>query len=220
MIEAEPIVDHVGLSTSLGIALRFYAQKMCSGAIVTSHEAAYQGVTARESYDRTHGAQGPHGMTRASLLMAVEPISEPSNTSIAGQKGSHSLSFDRPTSIIVEDLVPYLRSIVFYDLKLEAQRQQLNSMFSQGGRNGKKMRTTRASHAALEGGNKANTRRERWFPAKTNFTLILQTGGKDGRILHGRGLVSSWTPAQTPKILADPPLRVLGAAVVIERISW
>lgn len=178
MIAGEPITDHAGFSTSLGIALRYYAQKVCSATIVTSHEAAYQGATAQQGYDRTRGAQGPQRMTRASLLMAVEPIRKPPKTPFTGQKGSYSLSFDRPTSIIVEDLAPYLRSIVFYDLKLEAQRQQLNSMFSQGGRNGKKMRTTRASHAALEGGNKANTRRERWFPAKTNFALILQTGGE------------------------------------------
>lgn len=40
------------------------------------------------------------------------------------------------------------------------------------------MRTTRASRAALEGGDKKHVRRERWFPPETDFSLILQLGGR------------------------------------------
>lgn len=42
------------------------------------------------------------------------------------------------------------------------------------------MRTTRASLAALEGGSKAHTRRERWFLGTTNafFAPVLQSGGE------------------------------------------
>ena len=86
-------------------------------------------------------------------------------------------SFDGPMSSIVQDLAPYVRSIVYSDMKLEEHRLQLNSLLAQNGRNGKRMRTTRASHAALEGGSKAHTRRERWFPVDTDSKLILQSGG-------------------------------------------
>ncbi|KAI9870283.1 MAG: hypothetical protein M1830_004442, partial [Pleopsidium flavum] len=77
------------------------------------------------------------------------------------------------------DLAPYVRSIISYDLRLERERLRLSNLLSQGGRDGKRIRTTRASLAALEGGSKAHTRRERWLPTGTNATLVLRTGGRD-----------------------------------------
>lgn len=88
-------------------------------------------------------------------------------------------TFLTPVCQIVEDVAPYVRAIVSYDLRLEARRLHLSSLLSQGGAGGKRQRTTRASRAALEGGSKSSTRRERWFPKDTNFTWILQTGGDD-----------------------------------------
>ena len=116
-------------------------------------------------------------LTRADVTTAFDPIAGPSRLPLAVQRGSHISTFDGPISLVLEDVAPYVRSIVFYDLKLEEHRLRLNSILAQDGRNGKKMRTTRASHAALEGGSKANTRREKWFPVESNFSLILQTGG-------------------------------------------
>ena len=116
-------------------------------------------------------------ITRTAISAAFDSIAGPSRVPLNVQRGSHISAFDGPISSVVEDIAPYVRSIVFYDLKLEEHRLQLNSLLAQNGRNGKRMRTTRASHAALEGGSKAHTRRERWFPIDSNFTLILQSGG-------------------------------------------
>ncbi len=116
-------------------------------------------------------------ITRTAISTAFGPIAVPSRLPLPAHRGSHISSFDGPMSSIFEDLAPYVRSIIFYDMKLEEHRLQLNSLLAQNGRNGKRMRTTRASHAALEGGNKAHTRREKWFPVESNFTLILQSGG-------------------------------------------
>lgn len=116
-------------------------------------------------------------ITRTAIATAFGSIAGHSRLPLTAQRGSHISSFDGPISSIVKDLAPYVRSIVSYDMRLEEHRLQLNSQLAQNGRNGKRMRTTRASHAALEGGSKAHTRRERWFPVDTNYTLILQSGG-------------------------------------------
>lgn len=107
-----------------------------------------------------------------------EPIARAYKPVLGIPKGPQISTFDGSLSIITEDLAPYVRSIVSYDLRLEEQRRLLSSLFSQPGKNGKRQRTTRASRAALEGGSKAHTRRERWFPNKTDFDSVLQTGGE------------------------------------------
>ncbi|CAF9931208.1 MAG: hypothetical protein GOMPHAMPRED_005846 [Gomphillus americanus] len=81
--------------------------------------------------------------------------------------------------IVANDLAPYIRSIVSYDDRLEHERAHLNKLLSDGTRPGKRQRTTRASRAALEGGHKASTRRERWFECELDFPLVLETGGTD-----------------------------------------
>ncbi|KAF1986588.1 P-loop containing nucleoside triphosphate hydrolase protein [Aulographum hederae CBS 113979] len=87
-------------------------------------------------------------------------------------------SLDREFRILVEDLAPYVRSIVDYDLKLEAERLRLSNLLSVGGER-KRIRTTRASRSALEGGRREVTRRERWFRKELDVKGVLGTGGKD-----------------------------------------
>lgn len=170
VLNAEPVVDHSGVSTLLSLAVGTYATHM-----------QYEGVDgAFAPSNSDHGMQlmpeTAHiylesNMTRTEIATAFGSIAGHSRTPVSIS------SFDGSMSSIVQDLAPYVRSIVYADMKLEEHRLQLNSLLAQNGRNGKRMRTTRASHAALEGGSKAHTRRERWFPVDTNFTLILQTGG-------------------------------------------
>jgi hypothetical protein len=114
-------------------------------------------------------------LVRASLYTAFDAIIE------APQKFSDSAlvrqasAFDGPPATIVEDLAPYVRCIVASDVRLEQQRHELSKQLSRGGLSGRS-RTTRASRAALEGGNKATTRKERHFPRKMNFSQVLSTG--------------------------------------------
>lgn len=81
-------------------------------------------------------------------------------------------SLDSPRSILACDIAPYIRTVVSYDLELERQR---NETFSS---QGKKSRTTRAARAAAEGGDKANTRRERWFTGGLDVYAVLRTGNR------------------------------------------
>ena len=117
-------------------------------------------------------------LTRMDLAAAFDPLAEPAKRSVSHPTGLVLSEFDRSTSLLVEDLAPYVRSIIAYDLRLEQERLRLSNLLSQGGRDGKRSRTTRASRAALEGGSKTHTRRERWLPAGTNATLVLRTGGQ------------------------------------------
>ena len=107
-----------------------------------------------------------------------EPIARSTKPVLGIPKGPQISTFDGSLSVITEDLAPYVRSIVAYDLRLEEHRGLLSSLLSQPGQNSKRQRTTRASRAALEGGSKARTRRERWFPNNTNFDAVLQSGGQ------------------------------------------
>ena len=125
------------------------------------------------------GSQYEKPFTKSSISPAFDPISRSQKAVLGIPKGPQISAFDGPLSVLAEDLAPYVRSIVSYDLRLEDQRCQLSSLLSQPGKNGKKARTTRASRAALEGGSKAHTRRERWFPNHTDFDAVLETGGKE-----------------------------------------
>jgi len=114
---------------------------------------------------------------RAQLYTAFGPIMETPQKFSDSVPGHQSGSFDGPSSVIAEDLAPYVRCIVTADIRLEQQRLELSKLLSQGGKSGK-TRTTRASRAALEGGNKATTRKERYLPKRTNFNQVLSTGSK------------------------------------------
>lgn len=125
---------------------------------------------------QAHHSEGPKA--RFDYAAAFEPIARSTKPVLGIPRGPQISAFDGSLSIITEDLAPYVRSIVSYDLRLEEHRGLLSSLLSQKGQNSKRQRTTRASRAALEGGSKAHTRRERWFPNNTNFDSVLQSGGQ------------------------------------------
>ena len=93
--------------------------------------------------------------------------------------GGAELAFEYGQQSIVEDLAPYVRSIVAFDLRLENYRRELSGLLSGDAKGTKRMRTTRASRAALEGGSKAETRKERWFSSAVNVQRILATGNRE-----------------------------------------
>ena len=128
---------------------------------------------------RSRELKSHESIVSMNIATAFGPLVDLPKSSAVHMKGPQISIFDGPISAIVQDAAPYVRSIVSYDLQLEAQRLRLGNLLSQGGRSGKRQRTTRASRAALEGGSKAHTRRDRWFSKDTNFSLVLQTGGKE-----------------------------------------
>lgn len=130
-----------------------------------------QRVLARQS-DTAKAAQ----FSFLDYFEAFDPIMQP-NTLAPQPTGRAAPSFENGIAVIAEDLAPYIRSIVGFDLRLERYRDELNRLTTQGSTK-RKTRTTRASRAALEGGSKSNTRRERWFSSNINSKRIIATGSK------------------------------------------
>ena len=121
--------------------------------------------------------------TRKDLSLAFDPVAEPEKLWPPSPTVMELCSFDRTTALITEDLAPYIRSIVAYDSRLQQDRAKLSNLLSEGGRPGKRMRTTRAAMSALEGGARNTTRRDRWFTGKVNPYVVMKTG------------MQSWTEA-------------------------
>lgn len=107
---------------------------------------------------------------------AFEPIMRASYT-MPVPTGRLVSSFENGLSPMTEDLAPYIRGIMAFDGRLKEYRDSLSLLIAHDhGRGQKRGRTTRASRAALEGGDKASTRKERWFPDETNYYLVQSTG--------------------------------------------
>ncbi len=112
-------------------------------------------------------------LTRDDLLAAFEPITIEKPTFPPAQ-GRLAPSLDSSTPTLATDVAPYIRSIVAFDQRLEQQREMMA-----GELQGKKARTTRAARAALEGGSKSITRRERWFNDRVDFEKVMRTAGEE-----------------------------------------
>ena len=179
VLNADSLQDPTNISTSIALAL-----KACSRTLLLSEDTGPMIVSFdkdtlnRYIIQKAQPSNSHQKVTRQNITSAFGSLVEPPKVSFPQSRGPQISTFDGPLPTIVQDAAPYVRSIVSYDLRLEEQRLRLSNLLSRGGRNGKRQRTTRASRAALEGGSKAHTRRERWFPADTNFPLIMQTGGK------------------------------------------
>lgn len=118
------------------------------------------------------------GLSAADALAAFEPIMQP-NYVFPIPTGRLAPSFENGSGSLFEDLAPYIRAIVAFDLRLENYRLQLSGLLSQGSAGTKRARTTRASRAALEGSDKSYARKERWFPPDTNPARVLATGNQE-----------------------------------------
>ena len=175
LLQPEPLVDHSGTSDALALALRASAAK--TDERTESFSISVQQVIGEIALARSSSDQ--FKMSLLKLMSTFQPIADDTPSANPFSKNMSTSSFDGPISTIVQDVAPYIRGIVSYDLRLEEQRRQLSNLLTQPGLGNKKTRTTRASRAALEGGNKADTRRERWFPKQTNFSSVLETGGKE-----------------------------------------
>ncbi|KAL8812917.1 MAG: hypothetical protein Q9200_000656 [Gallowayella weberi] len=176
LLEADLLPEPAGISESIAAALRVFARRSLTATAELNHaHSSLENPITSTLPEMVQSRRSSQLITPRDLSAVFLPLSKPTIGTSAG-RGPAISSFDRPISVVVEDIAPYVRSIVSYDLRLEEQRKQLD-LASYGGRSNKRARTTRASRAALEGGSKANTRRERWFPANTDFQSVLGSGG-------------------------------------------
>jgi hypothetical protein len=127
-------------------------------------------------------------LSHTDLAAAFALIAAPP-TFIALQPTHTISSFDRASSLIVTDLAPYVRTIISHELRREEERCRVAGLLLQGGRNGKKIRTTRASRSALADGSRVSMRREKWFDGKINASMVLRTGGEGWQEAAARKLL-------------------------------
>ena len=111
-------------------------------------------------------------MARSAFHKALEAL-ETEKSTFPPATGRLAPSLEGCFETIALDIAPYVRSIAAFDLQLEKHRDEL-----EGGSQGKPSRRTRAARAALEGGSKASTRRERWFAPSMDLASVLATGGE------------------------------------------
>jgi hypothetical protein len=112
----------------------------------------------------------PHPQLNRTYFLCLDAIYEDSSDSKVTQ-----CSLDREFSIIVKDIAPYVRLIASHDYEVEQQNVRLTLALSGGGK--RKIRMSRASRSAVEGGRREDRRRERWFP-DVNLLDIKETGSK------------------------------------------
>ncbi|OJD18262.1 hypothetical protein AJ78_01701 [Emergomyces pasteurianus Ep9510] len=182
LLQADPLVDYTCLSTKIGISMTILLGNSFHGSSPSSDED-----TIIEQALQKFSSHKPIYPTRSELRDTFEPIMEnpdPFNP----PSGRQSFSFDNGRAPISEDLAPYIRAIVAFDLRLEQQRLVLSGSISHNTKSSKRIRTTRASRAALEGGDKASIRKDRWFTGKLNSRSVLATGGLEWQHVLGLGI--------------------------------
>lgn len=139
------------------------AAKMCETKMAVAPDLNWL-VHTKSATQRTHLEED-----RSSFFACLQPL-DIEKPVFPPSQGRLAPSLDLPRSVIATDVAPYVRSICAFDQRLEQERDDLFS--SQG----KKTRMTKAARAAAEGGDKANTRRERWFASNLDLRAVLETG--------------------------------------------
>ena len=182
LIEASPLIDYNTTSKDISLWIKSRARKYLQ---VDQH--IQHGFEVPPQLDRPSEADvlrlikkqattPDTSLSRSDFSLAFDPISEVEKYVWNTSSTLEASSFDRHLAIISTDLAPYIRSIVAYDARLQEERTRMSNLLSEGGRKGKRMRTTRAAMSALEGGARSTTRRDRYFGSKLNSQFVLKTG--------------------------------------------
>ncbi|KAL8830074.1 MAG: hypothetical protein Q9191_001646 [Dirinaria sp. TL-2023a] len=174
LLEAEPLVDQSGTSTNIALTLRALSRL----SVPKTRPLDPTTLTQTLPHIIIPHPPAPAKVTPQTLSTAFSPLLQKTTTSPNPQISV----LVSPASAITTDIAPYIRSITAFDLHLEEVRRQLemSDTNNKSGGAATRVRKTRASRAALEGGAKATTRRERWFQGAMmlDFGLVRETGGE------------------------------------------
>lgn len=116
-------------------------------------------------------------LTRQDISLAFDPIAVSAMAAPSSQLDPSV--FDRPMKPIILDVAPWIRGIIAFEHRLMQERLKLSKLLSEGGGGDatkKRMRTTRSAYSALEGGQRWNTRRERYFGDCLATGVVMSTG--------------------------------------------
>ncbi|KAF3770577.1 P-loop containing nucleoside triphosphate hydrolase protein [Cryphonectria parasitica EP155] len=178
LLDASAASTHDPLATSLPINLRCLARKNLRVSVPGSPSPLLEPLdetrVLTKIRQRPTAACVPAALTRDDFSDAFDTLATSDKSSTSSTNLDFSV-FDGTLANVAIDVAPYVRSIVSFERELQAQRHKLSNLLSQGGT---KRRKTRASHAALEGGSRTTTRRDKWFDADLNGVLVMRTAGE------------------------------------------
>lgn len=138
-------------------------------------------------------------LTRAHIGEALEALTEERRIGLPMSPGRRAPSLDNDAISVVTEVAPYVRAIISQEQALQQLRDELH-----GGSEPKRQRKTRASRAALEGGSKVSTRRDKWFPESLDFASVLATGnGWPQSRMDDETPSATGTPASSMAVGAD-----------------
>lgn len=168
------------LATVLPITMKSLARKNLQASVIGPSSKGLNALDEASvvSQIRRHAKVSSEAapLTRQDFSNAFDILAASDKTTGVATNHLDISVFDSTMRNIALDVAPYVRSIVTFEKDLQKQRQNLSSLMSQGGK--KRMRNTRASNAALEGGSRSTTRRERWFNSNLNGVLVMRTAGE------------------------------------------
>jgi DNA polymerase III delta prime subunit len=188
MLQVDPYTDFLNTDTSLASTTHLLTTRLFPGvshrntAVPRSGTASLEQSHTRAILAHTTASTStlPPPRSLFTCLDILATPTSPFNTyPELDNRSSYNLvasCVDHTLRVVVADVAPYVRSIVAHELALETQRVRLGSLLSEGGRS-KRARTTKASRTAMEGGERQEKRRERWFHRDLNFELVMRTAG-------------------------------------------
>ncbi|GIZ46811.1 hypothetical protein CKM354_000992100 [Cercospora kikuchii] len=177
LIQTDEAIDYSNMSKDLLVTMTLSAWKTYQ-----VNPSAVQSSRILNSIPAKRAQAAREQPLKRADFTCFDPISAPEEVSLSHPDLKISV-FDGTLRSIVIDLAPYVRSIVQFDFALEQQRQRLSLLDTAGeggeARRAKRARTTRAARSALEGSQRASTRRDRWFTKDLDGSAVLATGGKE-----------------------------------------
>ena len=190
VLQVDPRTDYLNTDTSLATTTHILATRAFSEL-----SAHYQPTLPRPSnledaytsliLNKTTNPP-PESLQRSTFSAALDILATPPSafnsypTDNIDHRTSYNLlasSLDRAFPLVTLEIAPYVRSIVAHEQVLESQRIRLGNLLSEGGM-AKRGRKTKASRTAMEGGERAAKRRERWFHRDLSFEAVMRTAGQ------------------------------------------
>jgi sorting nexin-8 len=135
----------------------------------------------------------PNVLDASDFNIAFESLLEESRIGLPTAPGRKAPSLDYASALsVITDVAPYIRSIVSHDIRLGQLRHELHGFPQTGDGANKRQRRTRAARAAMEGGTKDTTRRDKWFTEELDWDAVLRTGG-------------NWPTARADDVVKEEP---------------
>lgn len=160
-VNAEPIIDYRETETRMAA---------CILSQLISSRVPIEALTTPEiRLNRKQSTVHPGQLSRTDFtsLNAIYEADVDSTTVMM-------CSLDREFRPIVEDIAPYVREIAALDFEIENEKVRMGL-----GAAAKKMRLSRVSRTALEGGRREEKRKDRWFSRELNLRAVLETGRRE-----------------------------------------